>query len=79
MPQTAKAKTAQFTKKKTSIIKKAYQLGRLYNADVALIIRKNGIYYTYRLTDRILWPLTTKEIVRIRKNIGFHFADWLLA
>jgi len=57
------------------MMKKAYQLGRLCNADVALIIRKNGIYYTYRSTDRTSWPPTTKEIVRIGKNIGFHFAD----
>jgi len=47
----AKAKTQQFTRRKSNLVKQADQLARLCHADLALIIRKSGRYYTYRLTD----------------------------
>ena len=46
-----KTKTQQFVKKKSNLIKKIDQLMRLYHADIALIIRKNGKYYIYRSID----------------------------
>lgn len=63
MPYAAKAKTQQFTRRKPILIKKADQLARLYHADVALIIRRNGRYYTYRSIDHEQWPPTISEIV----------------
>ncbi len=48
MPDAAKAKTQQFTRRKSSLVKKADQLARLCHADLAVIIRKNGKYYMYR-------------------------------
>ena len=45
-------------------MKKADQLARLCHADVALIIRRNGRYYTYRSTDHERWPPPMSEIVR---------------
>lgn len=47
MPYTVKVKTQQFIKRKLNLIKKADQLAQLYHADFALIIHKNGRYYTY--------------------------------
>lgn len=47
----AKAKTQQITRRKSNLVKKADQLARLCHADLALIIRKNGKYYTYRSTE----------------------------
>jgi len=47
----AKAKAQQFTKRKPNLMKKANQLARLCHADVAVIIRRNGRYYTYRSID----------------------------
>lgn len=44
-------------------MKKADQLARLCHAEVALIIRRNGRYYTYRSTDHEQWPPTRSEIV----------------
>lgn len=41
MPYAAKAKTQQFTRRKSNLVKKADQLARLCHADLALIIRKN--------------------------------------
>ncbi len=65
MPYAAKAKTQQFTRRKSNLVKKADQLARLCHADLALVIRKNGRYYTYRSTDHERWPPTITEIVRM--------------
>lgn len=63
MTYAAKAKTQQFTRRKLNLLKKADELARLCNADLALIIRKNGRYYTYKSTDHESWPPTMVEIV----------------
>lgn len=65
MPDEANAKAQQFTRRKPNLMKKADQLARLYHADVALIIRRNERYYTYRSTDHEHWPLSMTEIVRL--------------
>lgn len=59
----AKAKTQQFSGRRSNLIKKADQLARLCHADVALIIRRNGRYYTYRSTDHEQWPPIRSGIV----------------
>ena len=51
MPDTAKAKTQQFIRRKSNLVKKADELARVCHADFALIIRKNGRYYMYRSID----------------------------
>ena len=63
MPYAAKAKAQQFARRKPNLIKKADQLARLCHADAALIIGRNGRYYTYRSTDHEHWPPTISEIV----------------
>ena len=63
MPYAAKAKTQQFTRRKSSLMKKADELARLCHADLALIIRKNDRYYTYRSIDHNQWPPRLNEIV----------------
>ncbi|CAF9940733.1 hypothetical protein IMSHALPRED_002144 [Imshaugia aleurites] len=62
MPDAVKAKTQQFTRRKSNLMKKADQLARLCHADLALIIRKNDRYYMYRSTDHDQWPPTITEI-----------------
>ena len=59
----AKAKSQQFTRRKSGLVKKADELARLCHADLALIIRKNNRYYIYRSTDHDQWPPTITEIV----------------
>ena len=63
IPYAAKAKSQQFIRRKASLVKKVDQLARLCHSDLALIIRKNGRYYTYRSTDQDRWPPTITEIV----------------
>lgn len=65
MPYAAKAKSQQFTRRKLNLMKKADQLARLCQADVALIVRRNGRFYTYRSMDHQQWPPAMSEIVRI--------------
>jgi hypothetical protein len=45
-------------------LKKVYELRKYYDIDVALIIRQNGQYITYRSTDLESFPPSMKEIVR---------------
>jgi len=45
------------------LIKKIYEYGELYGADVALIIYQNGRYSTYRSVDKPSFPPSMKEIV----------------
>ncbi len=44
-------------------MKTADQLARLCHADLALIIRRKGRYYTYHSSDTKTWPPTLREIV----------------
>ena len=63
MSYAAKAKAQQFVRRKLNLMKKADQLARLCYVDVALIIRRNGRYYTYRSIGHQQWPLSMTEIV----------------
>ncbi|KAF8545270.1 hypothetical protein BDD12DRAFT_811217 [Trichophaea hybrida] len=55
----------KFRKRKANFLKKAHQLSQLCNADVAVIIYKDGHYYTYRSKDTQTWPPSMQEIVHI--------------
>ena len=35
----------------------------VYGVDVAMVLKNNSQYYTYRSIDRLTWPLTMAEIV----------------
>ena len=63
MSYAAKAETQQFSRRKLTVIKKADELARFCHADVALIIRRKGRYYTYQSIDHEQWPPTRSEIV----------------
>ena len=55
-----KEKEKQRRRKKT-LLKKAYELGKLCDIDVAVIIHKNGHYHTYRSAKS--WLPCMKQIV----------------
>ena len=51
MLDATEAKTKQFIKRKSNLVKKADQLTRLCHANLTLIIRKNDKYYMYQSID----------------------------
>lgn len=48
-----------------TLTKKAYELGKHDNIEVALIIIKNGRFITYRSVDHGSWPPSMKQIVSL--------------
>jgi SRF-type transcription factor (DNA-binding and dimerisation domain) len=46
-----KRRTYNLARRKKTLLKKVYELGKYYDVDVALIIRQNGQYITYRSID----------------------------
>jgi hypothetical protein len=60
-------------RRKETLFKKVYELGKYTSVDVALIIRQNGRFFTYRSIDHESWPPSIKEIVRLyRPNISLY-------
>ena len=58
-----KYKREQLRREKWSVFEKAHELGKLYDIDIAIIIKINGRYFTCRSLDKESWPPTIKEIV----------------
>jgi hypothetical protein len=58
-----KRKNEGISRRKDTLIKKAYELGEFDGIDVALIICKHGRYTTYRSRDHASWPPSIAEIV----------------
>jgi SRF-type transcription factor (DNA-binding and dimerisation domain) len=48
-------------KRRKTLVKKAYELAKLCDVDVALIVHKNGRYHTYRSIES--WLPCMKQIV----------------
>jgi hypothetical protein len=60
-----KRKMEKLRRRKRCVVKKAYELGELCDIDIAVIIRKNGRYYTYRSVDDDSWPPSMCQIVSL--------------
>lgn len=57
-------KAENLRQRKETLLKKVYKLGRDFSVDVALILRHNRQFITYRSIDIESWLLSIKEIVR---------------
>ncbi len=73
----SKRRSENLKRRKETLIKKVYELGKDYGVDVALILRQNSRYFTYRSIDLESWPPSMpsmKEIVRLYhpSNIAIH-------
>lgn len=53
----------KFRKWRLVLTKKPWQLSTMCNTDVALIIQKDGCFYTFRSIEDGLWPPAMNEIV----------------
>jgi hypothetical protein len=52
-------------RRKETLFKKVYKLGKYDGVNVALILRQNGQYFTYRSINLESWPPSIKEIIRL--------------
>ena len=59
-----RATDEKFRKRKNNILKKGDELRLLCEADVYILLRRKGRYYTYKSTDQPSWPPTLEKIVR---------------
>ena len=50
-------------KRSNMLLKKAYELGKLPEIDVFVVINNRGRYSTYKSVSRESWPPTMAEIV----------------
>ncbi|KAI9774178.1 MAG: hypothetical protein M1839_001880 [Geoglossum umbratile] len=57
-----KATDEKFRKRKNNILKKGDELRLLCGADVFILLRRKGRYYTYKSTDQPSWPPTLEKI-----------------
>ena len=60
---TSKRRSERLRRRKLTLFKKAYDLGKEYNVDIAVVIRQRGRYYTFRSLDNKSWPPSMSEIV----------------
>jgi hypothetical protein len=49
-------------RRKQSFFRKAYEIGKLFDIDGAVILHKNGRYFTYRSMDQESWPLHLRRV-----------------
>jgi beta-xylosidase len=68
MPHTPRLKSQQFGRRRQTVFEKFDELVNLCDAYAALLIYKNGRYYTYRSTDKE--PPSWEEIVCSTRIIG---------
>ena len=61
----SKRRSENLGRRKKTVLKKVYKLGKYDSIDVALIIRQNGRFFTYRSFNHESWPPSMKEIVRL--------------
>jgi hypothetical protein len=66
----AKRRGQNLSRRRDTLFIKAYELGKDFGIDVAVILKRNGQYYTYRSIDRPAWPPLMAEIVHNNHFIG---------
>jgi hypothetical protein len=64
-------KREQLRRGRKTLFKKAHKLAKVHGIDIAVIMHKNGRYFTYRSLDQESWPPTMKQIVSRYSLFGF--------
>jgi len=54
---------SRFRKRRIGMMKKAYALSMICEADIAVIIRREEQFYTYRSNKNDNWPPSMRDIV----------------
>jgi SRF-type transcription factor (DNA-binding and dimerisation domain) len=58
-----KRKQENLRRRKKTLVKKVYEFGKDFDFEVALILSKNGRYFTFRSLDQDTWPPSMEQIV----------------
>ena len=53
----------QFRRRRISLFRKAYLLGKLCDADICVVIHRNNDYFIYKSKDDPLWPPSFQDMV----------------
>ena len=59
----AKRRNENLRRRIETLLIKAHEIWEEYGVDVAMVLKNNSQYYTYRSTDRPTWPPSMAEIV----------------
>jgi hypothetical protein len=59
----AKRRNENLRRRIETLFIRSHELGKTYGVDVAVVLRKNSQYYTFRSLDQPAWPPTTTDIV----------------
>ena len=59
----AKRQNESLRRRIETLLIKAHEIWDIYGVDVAMVLKNNSQYYTYRSVDKSTWPLTMAEIV----------------
>jgi hypothetical protein len=59
----AKRQNTNLRRRIETLFIKSYEIWETYGTDVAVVLRKNGRYSTYRSIDELAWPPTMADIV----------------
>ncbi len=62
-PDNLNRKQENLRRRKKTLIKKAYEFGKDFDFEVALILSKKGRYFTFRSLDQDTWPPPMEQIV----------------
>ena len=74
---TTKRRNESLRRRIETLLIKAHEIWDIYGVDVAMILKNNSQYYTYRSIDRPTWPPTMAEIVGGIYFIGVYRSESL--
>jgi hypothetical protein len=60
-----KRRTDNLGQKKKTLLKKAHKLRKYDGVNMAVIIRQNSKFFTYRSVNHKSWPPSIEEIIRL--------------
>lgn len=69
MGKTQKRQYQNASRRKETLVNKAFEYGELYGAGVALIIYQNGRYFIYRSIDKPSFPPAMDVIVSMLDHV----------
>jgi hypothetical protein len=71
-----KRKRDKLRNRRNTLFRKAYELGKSDDIDVAIIVFQKGRYFTYRSLDKESFPPPMSQIVSRVRRLGSSTADF---